>query len=195
MNYINLLHIDTDEAKCIICNEDLNSAKSFKMPCCNREFHTHCIVTWFRHRPSNVDSGKLGGNCPHCGDRGSNPSELRYHSWMAYKRRGAMSNIAFNEKKKALYNYHKKHKGPKELTKRIEKYEIALKDRDNADKELKEYRKYIKNNETIYSETEQKIKLLRKALWRKSDILSKCGNSLISFGVMPIVVPQFIDIN
>ncbi len=195
MKQINLLDIDNDKAKCIICNEDLNTAKTYKLACCNREFHTHCIVTWFRHRPSNLEKGRLGGNCPICGDRGNNPSELKCNNWTSHTSRGVISNITFNEKKKLLYNYHKNHNGPKELTKSIEKYEIALKNQKDANKKLIEYRKYIKNNETIYSETEKKIKRLRWILWRKSDLLSKCENNLFSFGVIPIVVPYFIDIN
>lgn len=196
MTAVNIFDIDLNEKKCVICSEYLNTAKTYKMPCCNREFHSHCIVTWFRHRPSNLESGKLGGNCPFCGDRGNNSSSLDLHSMWGYTdRRGIMSNMAFNEKKRFLYNYCKKHNGPKQLSQLIEKYEKALKNKNLAEQELKDYKAYIKNNETSYSETNKKLKILRNNLWNKSGILSKSGNTLLAFNVIPIIVPQCININ
>ena len=70
---VQLQESDDDEEKCMICHENLSSAQTYKLPECNHVYHTHCIVTWFRHRPNEVGMGSsIDGKCPYCGDRGIN---------------------------------------------------------------------------------------------------------------------------
>ena len=42
---------DDEEEKCMICHEGLSTAPTYELPECKHTYHTHCIVTWFRHRP------------------------------------------------------------------------------------------------------------------------------------------------
>lgn len=71
---------------CIICHNLLNTAPTYTLPECKHQYHTHCIITWFRHRKSCERSNPAGnygytierdGRCPHCGDAGINNVTLQ----------------------------------------------------------------------------------------------------------------------
>ena len=74
MQSINPLNIllpeNSDQPICVICQENLSDHPSYKLPECNHEFHTHCIVTWFRHY--NFLESNSDGRCPCCGNTGIN---------------------------------------------------------------------------------------------------------------------------
>ena len=79
---------EEEEDRCAICQEGLSTAQTYQLPECHHTFHTHCIVTWFRSRPSNNEGTwsdiTQGGSCPCCGNRGINnqvneTKQRRYH--------------------------------------------------------------------------------------------------------------------
>ena len=54
-NVFNIPLPEEDEEKCVICQEELSNRQAYTLPECGHSFHTECIVTWFRHRPSSQD--------------------------------------------------------------------------------------------------------------------------------------------
>ena len=67
-NAINLLNINpVGEDICTICQYNLGDKSNiYRLPECHHDFHTNCIVTWFR----------CGQNsCPLCGNKGINNGE------------------------------------------------------------------------------------------------------------------------
>ena len=61
------ININNNEV-CMICREELSNAPVYKLPECGHQYHTHCIISWFR----NGDS-----RCPYCGNNGINHKECK----------------------------------------------------------------------------------------------------------------------
>ena len=71
-NVLNIPLPEENEEKCVICQEELSNRQAYTLPECGHTFHTECIVTWFRHRPSSQDELLPDGSCPCCCNKGIN---------------------------------------------------------------------------------------------------------------------------
>ena len=142
---INPLNVElpTEENNiCIICQEDLNTAQTYKLPECGHTYHTHCIVTWFRHSPACDGQGiykeGLDGKCPLCGNQGiNNKKSIKTRRWR--NPRNPLY-IAEKERYNIVIKESKKPNAPKDLinlVKKMEKVTNELKEAENKNKEYK----------------------------------------------------------
>ena len=115
---LNILDIDLPSQEndiCIICTEPLSQYQTYKLPECGHTFHTHCIVTWFRHSPSVDDEKwKTDGKCPLCGNKGINNITIDSYNYFR--------NLNYSEKikYKIIKNEARKKTAPKLLLKFIQ---------------------------------------------------------------------------
>ena len=184
---------DENEDKCIICQEGLGTAPTYKLPECKHEYHTHCIVTWFRHRPS-TESYPSDGSCPLCGNKGINHISKKGKG-SRYSWRNRYSSKGWSMRIKEVIKAGEKEDAPKQLKKAIIEYKNAqenLKEKDNA---LKEFKKNLKNIPGIYSDTQKEFRKYRDARWRANSILNDKKEFLANFPIVPIIIPLPIDIN
>ena len=113
----------SDEEMCAIClstiNENENSHHRLE---CNHNFHTECIVKWFR------DSN---GNCPCCRDNSKKKQSNYYGVWER-----PYINMRCNKLKK-----HSKNTNDNNLTKKIEKLTKKIDEYDNMVTDRKLFKK------------------------------------------------------
>lgn len=198
----NIFDISIEEDKCCICHELLSSAQIYELPECKHKFHTHCIVTWFRHRPSSQNYHTPDGKCPCCRNYGINNNNIspnnintsqaarRYRLGWYYK-----PNQGFREKKRALRNYEKTHNGPKQLTSVLTKWDkckIAVKE---AELNYKNFKDKLKTEQCSYIEADKTIKNLQRIIWQKRRLFRHASSVIADFPVVPIIIPTPIDIN
>ena len=113
------------ETICAICHDPLETNK-YTIPECNHEYHTNCIMTWFR-------TGKNA--CPLCNNQGINNIQQMIANTDWAQRRVAYENY------KQLRIFSRKKEAPIELKKmviRLKKWEKKNKILIKETKEIKE---------------------------------------------------------
>ena len=153
---------NNENNQCAICLETINSndsSQSYKIDC-NHEFHTDCIMKWFR----------LGNsNCPLCND---SPNNNIMNTCTIY----SYGNLAYiDERCKVIKRISRKKNAPEELKKHIDKLKSLEDELKVADKarieylkkpEIKEYKKTIAQNNRLK--------------WKKSSAANKQKNKIVS---------------
>ena len=188
---------DEGEELCVICQDSLNKAPTYALPECTHRYHTHCIVTWFRHRPSSEDyCTNDGGRCPLCGNRGINytTSGTPTLSYRFSRYRG-LSGIAEKIRYNCVMSESRKASAPKELIKLIKKQKLSMDGYTEAVCELRKFKKIMKEQPIIYSTAHAKLTKLRRTAWRKRSVAEGCRRAIIWFPIVPIIIPTPIDIN
>ena len=190
---VQLQESDDEEEKCMICHENISSAQTYSLPECKHIFHTHCIVTWFRHRPRHRGIGtSVDGKCPYCGNCGINhieePQQETYCRW------GGLYNYE-KENLKFIKKYSKTENVPKQLTNLLKKLEIQEQSLKDYKKEKKDLKKSLKTELVNYNETTSKLKSMQRAEWRKKISVRKTQRAISHFPVIPIIIPLPVDIN
>lgn len=182
------------ETICVICQQDINSAPTYKLPECKHEFHTHCIVTWFRSQPKyDFDETNNTGSCPLCGNKGVNYIKSKYKN----KRRWRPAEVKEAEKyrKNAVLKYAKRSDAPKELLKLINDKSEKQKKLDALRLELKNIKNDIKNNPTNFYDSKKLIAKYRSNIWTAETKLKGIETAITYFPIVPIIIPQFVDLN
>ena len=197
LNLFNVQLQESDEEdggeKCMICHEGLSTAPTYALPECKHTYHTHCIVTWFRHRPQEGTLGSSSdGKCPYCGNRGinhigeeDNDTYRRYMCLTSYQR----ENLKFIKK------YAKKPDAPKQLINLIKKVDIQEQALRDCKKVQTETKKSLKTELVNFSETKKKLTALRQSQWRKRIAIRKTQRAIAQFPIIPIIIPTPVDIN
>lgn len=183
INLLNL-NLNDDEDICMICQESLSSAPTYKLPECNHKYHTHCAIAWFR----NGDS-----RCPYCGNRGINhkeKKEKRQH-WRYWRNCSGPNEQIFIELKK----YSKNSKAPPILVKAFEKLEILNKKLKVKLDEQNEFNNILKTESVNYSEAQKQLRKLREAKWKVQNAIYKQKNYIIDLHIVPLIIPIPLDIN
>ncbi len=152
---------NNDNNQCAICLETINSddsSQSYKIDC-NHEFHTDCIMKWFR----------LGNsNCPLCNDSPNIDTSTQYFAF-SY---GTSTYI--DERCKEIKRISRKKNAPEALKKQIDKLKTLEAEFKEADKtrieylkkpEIKEYKKTLAENNRLKwrkrnAAHKQKIKII-----------------------------------
>lgn len=188
---------DEGEEVCAICQDTLAGPPTYTLPECGHKFHTHCIVTWFRHRPSSQEYDCPDGRCPMCGNQGINnmgggrPRARRMRYW-----RGSRYH---SEGEKARYRVimreARKPDAPRDLTKLVKKHSMAKESHATAQADLKALKDKIKTEPVNYVETGAKIRKLRSECWRKARVVEGCQQAITWFPIVPIIIPTPVDIN
>ena len=193
---LNLLNVDIpdeNEEICVICQQGLSCAQNYQLPECGHKFHTHCIITWFRHRPSTEDERGPDGKCPCCGNRGINSSgsKIKNRSRYGYYRGKSMSSadkILFNQAKKVA------NKNP-DIKKLFDKLELAKNQLKIVEKEQKDYKETIKNNPTNFQETKNNLFKLRSKVLAAQTKVYQCHKTILCIPIVPLIIPTPIDLN
>ena len=183
---------DEEEEKCMICHEGLSTAPTYELPECKHTYHTHCIVTWFRHRPQEGTLGSSSdGKCPYCGNRGINHIEESEHDrYLPYR-----LTTRQQENMKFIKKYAKTANAPKQLTTLFEKVKVQEQSLRDCKKEQTDLKKSLKTELVNFSETKKKLTAMRQAQWRKRLALRKTQRTISQFPVIPIIIPTPLDIN
>jgi len=200
---LNLFNVQLQEGdeedggeKCMICHEGLSLAPTYALPECKHEYHTHCIVTWYRHRPSEDTMGSSSdGKCPYCGNRGVNNMEDPNSASSAFRRWTFRLSKREQENFKFIKQYSKKEDAPTQLKKLIKKADIQEQSLCDAKAEQTALKKSIKTELVNYSETKKKITSSRATCWRKVGALRKTHRTIARYPVIPIIIPLPVDIN
>lgn len=186
---VNLLNLDENsDEECMICKESLSQYPCYKLPECNHIYHTHCIIAWFR----NGDS-----RCPYCGNKGINHTESKYkrlrhgfHNYTSYEYQyisdlKRYANLKINKENKNAISIKNK------LTK-INELEDKLKINT---KEMKEYKEFLKNNDTNFNDTKKKLHEYRCNKYKIQRCINSQKFNLINNSyIVPLIVPRFVNL-
>ena len=184
---------DEGEEVCVICQDALTTAQVYTLPECQHKYHTHCIVTWFRHN-AGMCTDKMGGSkCPQCGNKGVNYTSTRKsRSWFnRYRTMSAADKMRYT----MIMRESRKSTAPKQLLKIIEKYKTKEEEVKNADKEYKDFNKLLEAEPMCFSEAKNKKNTLRRKLWNKTSERNSCRQAIVDFPIVPIIIPTPIDLN
>ncbi len=197
---INSLNVDnTDEDICCICHDTLGAYQTYTLPECKHTFHTHCIVTWFRHRGSNISNSMHGmslekqtdGNCPLCGNCGiNNKTKLKSRRY-----RGFYFTNVDQEKFTRNKKYIRGEDSSNELKTLYKKLQDAQQKYNLFIDEQKEFKKSIKEKNVNYEETKKIVDKFRKDKWVKLRQLNTVKKTIANLPVIPLIIPTPIDIN
>ena len=161
------------EEICAICHESLENNK-YKIPECNHEYHTNCIITWFR-------TGK--NRCPLCNNEGINSMQQMEENTSWAQRRVAYENY------KQLRIFSRKKEAPSSLKKmviRLKKWEEKQRILIKEIKETKESKHPNLTGIQIW----KKFTKLRTKKWRISNRIRRL-KELIGFqqNITNIIIP------
>mgnify|MGYP001356381517 CR=1 FL=1 len=179
---------DDNEPICVICQENLNEHATYKLPECNHEFHTHCIVTWFRHY--NFAESQSDGRCPCCGNTGINnlSNNKKWHNGWRYS-------FAEKMKLKFILKEAKKTNAPKLLITSVNNYQKKKEDLNKTIDKMNEFKEKLKTEKVNWAETKSTWSKLRNKKWTLQRALNGCRQILVHFPIVPLIVPTPIDIN
>ena len=195
---VNSLNVDVShEDICCICHDSLDAHQTYTLPECKHSFHTHCIVTWFRHKGSvDLSSGGMwqsselkDGKCPLCGNRGVNNKCNSKNKKSYYP--AQYNKEKFNQNKKFL----KKSDASKEMQTLQKKLTNAEKIYDDISKKYSEFRKSLKNKEVDYGKTNKILATYRREKWNKYHKLNMIKKTIANLPIIPLIIPIPLDIN
>lgn len=200
---LNILDVNippVEDNICIICHDQLDTAQTYKLPECNHTYHTHCIVTWFRHRGS-CDYDAYGrkvevdGKCPHCGNNGiNNVCKSEPKSYGCVRRRCYLSPTE-HARFKTIKREGKKHGESPILNKLFDKLDVMEKKLKDATLSDSLFKKKITTDAVNYSETKKIIRQNRNKVWEQRRNVGRIRKEIASFPIVPLIIPIPIDIN
>ena len=195
-----------EEGNCAICQEALSTAPTYALPECKHKFHTHCIVTWFRHRPYTGDRYSLrmgdepGGKCPLCGNRGINnnvPTSSTAHAARRRRRLGwhYRPSVGFTLRRRAMESYYHEHEGPPLLGKVLQAWESARQVVRDAEDAVTAYRKSLRESPCNFAEAKATLRKLERTACQRKARLRQAAAAIDDFHIVPLIIPTPIDIN
>jgi|TARA_Y100000389_G_C17285379_1_gene425158 hypothetical protein len=144
---------------CPICLESLKVKDNYKISC-GHEFHTECIMNWFRFS---------NGSCPCCKD---NPNGNIKHNLPIYY---GYWNIQFIEKRCNVIKKHNKKEKNKKLINQFEKIDLYK----NELTELRKLQKEYLNQQSI-KDVKFKIKEFNTKIRNKDSQIKKIKVNIVS---------------
>lgn len=181
---INLLDVDLDVTgeKCMICQDTLSCATIYKLPECGHEYHTHCVVAWFR----NGDS-----RCPYCGNKGINHKET--DSQRIRRRYFCYRENEF--KISELRKFSKTKDAPKLLVKRFAELDALNKTLSDKLDGQKKFLERIKVTLTNFKEVEKERKSWRNKIFNTRQSIQNKKLSIANMHIVPLIIPIPVDVN
>jgi hypothetical protein len=182
--------MNINEEKCSICLENIEN-NEYNLPECNHNFHTNCIITWFRagHNccPLCRNNGINGGNNSSNTSLNHINSELTQYSWI-YRRK------LLNDDYVKMRRLSRKKDASKHLKKKVAKLKIMEKKMKNILKEIRDFRK-SKQPELTVSQIITKSRKIKGRKWK----LKRNINNLKQFiGLtnpeIQIIIPVKVEI-
>lgn len=190
-----------EENICIICHDSLNSAQTYTLPECKHKFHTHCIITWFRHRAcyelslDGCRKNEVDGKCPLCGNTGINNVSLPATASMSYYKRCGFLTIREKHNFSINMKEGKKKDAPPLIKRYIKKLDDVQKKYNTFKEEERVFKKSLKSEEVNYGETKKKIVDYSRKLWKLRGQITKIKKDIAAFHIVPLIIPMPIDIN
>lgn len=151
---------------CGICQESLDSQQVYKLPECSHNFHTNCIITWFR-------TGYA--TCPYC--KNINIGRQQRYSY------GNEWKLQF------IRQYARRNNAPKLLKQKVDKLKESEKKRIEYSKEIRELG--ISNGN--YKDIERQIGTIK---FKKSNVYRKIYQlkaEICNMGIIPLIIPIELD--
>jgi hypothetical protein len=183
LDLLNVNVTDNDEI-CMICQDSLSCAVKYKLPECGHEYHTHCVVAWFR----NGDS-----RCPYCGNKGvNNNNENKKISSSRYK----YNNYTYKDCKLAeLKKYSKKSGANPLLAKRFNELDILNKALTEKLENQKKFKIKLNTELTNYKDAEKERRVLRSKIFTSRVSIHNKKDSIIDMHIIPLIIPIPVDVN
>ena len=193
------------EPVCAICHDALSGAPTYKLPECQHEFHTHCIVTWFRHASGEPgldnSNARVDAPCPYCMHRGVNNNtdaapggQLRRYGRLGLYYRSAR----VVDRERMLRKYARDHPGGAG-TDAIEKVTAKLrKARQSLTEAKKSYtalKAELKAVPTDYYTSQKLVRAARRKIYSKGSQYRHAARTMLDFPVIPLIIPLPVDIN
>ena len=151
---------------CGICRDSLGDKQIYKLPECNHNFHTDCIISWFR-------TGYA--TCPYC--KNINIGRQRRYTY------GNEWKLSF------IRQYARRTNAPKLLKKKVDKLKEYEKKRTEYAKEIRE----LGNSKGNYKDIERQIGVMRL---KKSNVYRRIYQlkaELCNMGIIPLIIPVKSD--
>lgn len=170
IKYIEKLEKEEEIENCVICLDNIECNKSYKLPECGHEFHQNCIMHWFRE-----------GNkkCPLCNNLGASSLSAQ----PCYFNRFSYSHF------KRLRKLSKKKNAPKDLKKfmdKIKKKEDKLK---KLNKEIKIFKNKIHTD--TYKNLANKFNKLNSKKWRLGGKLGRKKQEICDLiNIVPLILVE-----
>jgi len=162
--------------RCFICGQDLNKYPTYSQEKCNHNFHTHCIVTWYR----------IGNNfCPCC----NNDIYDFRGRLLNYQKEVCERRVLILKKEKNI------NKKTKQIIDDLEKIKIQLKEKQTFiwGKKMA-YKKYIKDNNLSYKDAiEYKEKNIKDYYRLYAKQITKY-KQIMNESTIPIISRSFVDL-
>jgi hypothetical protein len=181
---INFFNINIDNVeKCPICHEFLHNEPSYCLPECNHNFHTSCIITWFR----------TGDNlCPYCRHKGINYCSKKY-----CRDYGFLS-AADNQRLKDLRAYARRTDANPIVKKKFDNLAKINKQQKEFNKEYAEFNKKL--NISNYEDFEGKsirdlIKIGKNMKQKKRNFrykIHRAERTILKLPVVPLIIPRIL---
>ena len=198
-NFINPLQVQLpteEEDICAICQDNLSASQTYRLPECHHNFHTHCIVTWFRTRPSSEDDSwcnqlAQGGSCPCCGNKGINNNVCKKRG----PRRWRSANCIPPSRSRYLRNYSKRNDAPKSLIKLFQKLDEAKENIKEVRKKKAKFMESLKTELVNFHDMDKKRREARMWIWQAQRKINALEFEIGTFPIIPIIIPAPIDIN
>ena len=197
LNPLGVEDVNNDEM-CIICHDLLSTAPTYTLPECKHQYHTHCIVTWFRHSKScglptynyNLQP-TYDGRCPHCGDTGINNNTENNQPSQNYRyiTRSEIELFKINRK------YAKNKEAPDTIKRDIEKLKNYEKELENHKKEITQFKKSLKEKTVNYYDANKELKKNKKKVWGIQRKIAKMKRQIAGYHIVPLIIPKPVDIN
>jgi predicted RNA-binding Zn-ribbon protein involved in translation (DUF1610 family) len=177
----------TENETCMICREDLHELQTYKLPECGHEYHTHCLISWFR----NGDS-----RCPYCGNKGINHIECKKSRNNSFSFRRRFNRFDNNDLKLGeIKKYAKNHEAPKLLINQLKKLDEAKNKLTVCNENLKDFKNKINNEPLIFKDAKNEILNLRRQKLQAESNVRKMRFFIDELNIVPLIIPQPININ
>ena len=170
-----MFNINLNDDICIICQETLETKPRYKLLECNHEFHTHCIITWFR----NGDS-----SCPYCRNKGINYKNNKNNYW-------SYSNCMTTPKFRELLSLSKKNDCPPILLKEFNKLDNLKIKLKTISKELQEFKEILKTDKLLYSEAQKNNQKLKKSKTAAAYAIRRQIHNILQLPITPLIIPIY----
>jgi hypothetical protein len=161
-------NIDND-SMCVICRENLNTEQIYKLPECNHEFHTTCIISWFRRNHN---------TCPCCNNTGNDLNDDEYTGHIIN------SHVIQSEKTKILKQYAKRKDAPKILKQIVSKLQAS----ELKYKLLNTEMKILKTKTGQYTDILKQVRQHRLKIWRCSTMIRSQKRLLTNVNILPFII-------
>ena len=193
---------DAESPVCAICHDPLSTAQTYTLPECQHTFHTHCILTWFRHcQGTALASEGEDAPCPYCMNRGVNNGGG--DGGRVRRRRGWGYSYCVNkarilERERVLRRYLRDRPdapGASSILQALDRLRAARRARAEAVQVRSDLRKELKNEPVQYFEAQHRVAAARRALYRKHAQYRNAARDLLDFPILPLIIPTPLDLN